>query len=63
MNQETYNGLPFVVTIDRSHAHRRYQLNVVYPDYTIQPVNSPMCRDEFEKYYGFEVEHPHKILT
>lgn len=49
-----------IVTIDRSHAYRRYLLNIINEDGSLTPVGEPLSPKEFSETYGFSCEWPHE---
>jgi hypothetical protein len=48
MKVESYDGKPFVVTIDRSTMERGYVLGTVEDDGSLTERNKPLKQDEFE---------------
>jgi hypothetical protein len=56
----SFDGKPFIVTIDRNRMERRYVLQTRNEDGTHTPRNEPMFGEEFRAHYGFDETWPHK---
>lgn len=62
-HKKSYNGRPFVVTIDRSTAERGYSIRPLNKDGTLSKVKGtpPLKAFEFVERYGFSPTWPHQI--